>query len=357
MQNKKNDKKTIGIIFGGSSNEHDVSIESAKTIYSSLTESKNKNTYDVNVFYINKHGEWFSNEKSTLLLKNQKTHYELFNKKSFIHNKLNFLENIDFSKVEIWFPILHGLNGEDGTIHGLLKLTKKPIIGSGVLGSCLGMDKISMKTIFSQSNIPQVKYIQITNFDSDNNEFLNLKIKEIIDQLKFPIFIKPSNSGSSLGISRVTNKESILRALLKAAKIDSRIIIEEGLNVRELECGVIGNTKLETTVIGEVEYSSEWYDYESKYQSNSKIRIPAELDSDVKKKIKNLTVKACDLLDISGFARADFFLERSTNRIYLNEINTIPGFTEKSMFPMLWKASGLDIYQLVAKLVDMASDK
>jgi len=192
-----------------------------------------------------------------------------------------------------------------------------------------------------------------------NTDVWNLKKlipNEILKKLNFPVFVKPSNSGSSLGISKVKNESEILQALEKAREIDPRILIEEGLEVREIECGIIGNSKLLTSEIGEVKYESDWYDYDSKYHSNNKIIIPAEIDPKITKEIKEIAIKSCRALNIFGFARVDFFLEKSSNKILINEINTIPGFTKNSMFPMLWKASGLKIEQLVAKLVDISLD-
>ena len=230
------------------------------------------------------------------------------------------------------------------------------MVGCGILGSAIGMDKILMKKIFSQLEIPQVNYLAIQNHDlNDHNVKNNLSI-EIIEKLNLPVFVKPANSGSSLGISKANNKSEIIEALQKAWEIDSRIVVEEGLNVRELECGIIGKFKLSTSEIGEVAYSTDWYDYDSKYSMNNKIIIPADIDSQISKKIKEITIQSCKALNIYGFARVDFFLEKISNKIFLNEINTIPGFTSKSMFPMLWKASGLNINQLVAKLIDISLD-
>jgi len=213
-----------------------------------------------------------------------------------------------------------------------------------------------MKTIFSNLKLPQVNYLVFQNEDLNDKEVKNKIINDILIKLNFPVFVKPSNSGSSLGISKVINESEILRALEKAREIDSRILVEEGLEVREIECGIIGNSKLSTSEIGEVKYKSDWYDYDSKYYSNNKITIPAEIDSKITKEIKEIAIQSCRALNIFGFARVDFFLEKSSNKIFLNEINTIPGFTKKSMFPMLWKASGLNIEQLVAKLVDISLD-
>jgi len=349
-------KKCIGLISGGNSNEHEVSISSAKTVFQAFKSEINKERFTVKAFYINKYGDWLDSDSSEKILvgkieNNKKNKQEIFNQE-----KINFLDGVEFQNVDIWFPLLHGINGEDGSIHGFLRFTKKPLVGCGILGSALGMDKILMKTIFSNLKLPQVNYLVFQNEDLNDEEVKNKLINEILKKLNFPVFVKPSNSGSSLGISKVINKSEILQALEKAREIDSRILIEEGLEVREIECGIIGNSKLLTSEIGEVNYESDWYDYDSKYYSNNKIIIPAEIDSKITKEIKEIAIKSCKALNIFGFARVDFFLEKSSNKILLNEINTIPGFTRNSMFPMLWKASGLNIEQLVAKLVDISLD-
>ncbi len=349
-------KKCIGLIFGGKSNEHEVSISSAKTVFQALNSEINKQRFAVKPFYINKYGDWLDSDSSEKILiseiKNNKTKkQEVFNQE-----QINFLEGIEFQNVDVWFPILHGFNGEDGSIHGLLKYTKKPLVGCGILGSALGMDKIMMKTIFSHLKIPQVNYLVFQNEDLNDKDVKNKIIGEILKNFNFPVFVKPSNSGSSLGISKVLNESEISQALEKAWKTDPRILVEEGLDVREIECGIIGNSKLLTSEIGEVKYEKDWYDYDCKYNSNNKITIPAELDSKITKQIKEIAIQSCKALNIFGFARVDFFLEKSSNKILLNEINTIPGFTKKSMFPMLWRASGLNIEQLVAKLVDISLD-
>ena len=346
------EKKCIGIIFGGNSNEHYVSISSAKTVFKALTSKTNKERFTVKAFYINKHGVWFENDQSLKILREDTLQkYQVLPK-----GKINFLDKIELQEIDIWFPLLHGLNGEDGAIHGLLKFTQKPLVGCGILGSALGMDKILMKNIFSNLNIPQVNYLSFENHDfSDANVKNNLTV-EIIKKLKFPIFVKPANSGSSIGISKVNNKSEIIKALQKAWEIDSRIVIEEGLEVRELECGIIGNLKLITSEIGEVSYSKDWYDFESKYSMVNKITIPADINYQISEQIKDLAIRSCRALNIYGFARVDFFLEKFSNKIFLNEINTIPGFTSNSMFPMLWNKSGLNIDQLVAKLIDISSD-
>ncbi len=349
-------KKCIGLIFGGYSNEHEVSISSAKTVFQAFNSKINKQRFIVKAFYINKNGYWLDSYLSEKILIGEIENNTTKKQGIFKQEKINFLDGIEFQYVDVWFPLLHGFNGEDGSIHGLLKFTKKPLVGCGIIGSALGMDKILMKTIFSHLKLPQVNYLVFQNVDLNDTKEKNNLTSEILKKLNFPVFVKPSNSGSSLGVSKVKNESEILQAFVRAREIDTRILVEEGLEVREIECGIIGNSKLLTSEVGEVKYESDWYDYDSKYNLNNKITIPAEIDSKITKQIKEIAIKSCKALNIFGFARVDFFLEKSSNKIFLNEINTIPGFTKNSMFPMLWKASGLNIEQLVAKLVDISQD-
>ena len=265
----------------------------------------------------------------------------------------NLIDILNEKEIDVWFPILHGFNGEDGTIQGLLKFTQKPFISSGILGSAICMDKITSKLLFANLKIPQVNYLPLQNYDPNNTSELQNIIKKVNAKLNFPLFIKPSNSGSSLGISKINNIKELPIALKKAWQIDKRIIIEEGLNVRELECGIIGKNNLHPSEVGEVECKSEWYDYESKYELENKLIIPALIDKNIRDQIQAFAIEGCKALNVEVFARVDFFLEKGTNKIYLNEINTIPGFTDKSMFPLLWKPLGLDIDQLVAKLINI----
>ena len=349
-------KKYIGLIFGGHSNEHEISISSAKTVFQAFNSEINKERFTVKAFYISKYGDWLDSDTSEKILIGEIENSTKIKQEIFKKERINFLDGIEFQNVDVWFPLLHGFNGEDGSIHGLLKFTKKPLVGSGILGSALGMDKITMKSVFSNLKLPQVNYLVFQNEDLNDQKIKNKLINDILKNLNFPIFVKPSNSGSSLGISKVINDSEISQALQRAWKIDSRILVEEGLDVREIECGIIGNSKLLTSEIGEVNYESDWYDYEAKYNLNNKITIPAKIDSKISEQIKEIAVQSCRALNIFGFARVDFFLEKYSNKIFLNEINTIPGFTKNSMFPMLWKASGLNIEQLVAKLIDISLD-
>ena len=349
-------KKCIGLIFGGDSNEHEVSISSARTVFQAFSSKINKQSFTIKAFYINKCGDWLDSDSSEKILIGEIENNKTKKQEIFNQEKINFLDGIEFQNIDVWFPLLHGFNGEDGSIHGLIRFTKKPLVGCGIIGSALGMDKILMKTIFSNLKLPQVNYLVFQNEDLNNKEVKNRLINQIIKKLNFPIFVKPSNSGSSLGISKVNDQSKILQALENAWEIDQRIVIEEGLDVREIECAIIGNSELLTSEIGEVSYETDWYDYDTKYNLANEITIPAQVDSKITQQIKKIAINSCRALNIFGFARVDFFLEKSSNKILINEINTIPGFTKNSMFPMLWEASGLKIDQLVAKLVDISLD-
>ncbi len=222
-------KKCIGLIFGGYSNEHEVSISSAKTVFQAFHSKINEQRFTVKAFYINKYGDWLDNDLSEKILIGEIETNITDKQRIYNREKINFLEGINFKNIDVWFPLLHGFNGEDGSIHGLLKFTKKPLVGCGIIGSALGMDKIMMKTIFSNLNLPQVNYLVFQNKDLNDKEIKDNLINEILKKLNFPIFVKPSNSGSSLGISKVTNESEIFHALKKASEIDQRILIEEGL--------------------------------------------------------------------------------------------------------------------------------
>ena len=343
-------RKCIGIIFGGQSNEHDISIESAKAIFAALNSDINKKKFSTKVFYINRNGKWFNSIDSLLILEKSKDIDNFIENSPFENIKI--FDTIDCKDIDIWFPIIHGANGEDGSIQGLLKFTQKPFVGSGILGSALGMDKIIMKLIFSHLKIPQVNFFIIQDKNLYENNNLQIICDQIKEKLNFPLFIKPANSGSSIGISKVVSHSEIFGALQKAWSIDHRIIVEEGLDITELEVGIIGGRNLIASEVGEVSYISDWYDYDSKYNTNNQITIPANIGLNLKEKIQTLSIQSCMALNINIFARVDFFLEKDTNKIYLNEINTIPGFTKNSMFPLLWKSSGLEIDELVAKLIE-----
>ncbi|MCK4352685.1 D-alanine--D-alanine ligase [candidate division WOR-3 bacterium] len=352
-------KIRVGIIFGGRSAEHNVSLTSAAGILKAIDKKK----FEVIPIMISKQGRWLSLTSSHSLLEtSQKLLEDRLLKdeekslvlvgdpeiKGFV--KLN---DKTIQKLDIVFPILHGAFGEDGSVQGLMKLASLPCVGAGILASALGLDKIAMKSAFEHHNLPVLKYSGILS-----KIWLKRK-SQIIDQIKkdidFPCFIKPANTGSSVGISKAHNVSEIEDAMLKASKYDRKIIIEEFIDVREIECGVLGNDEPKASVLGEVVPCNEFYDYEAKYLlDGSKLIIPANLSPEKTKEIQELAIKAFTAIDCAGMARVDFFLEKKTQKVFVNEINTIPGFTPISMYPMLWEASGVPYSELITKLIDLA---
>ena len=345
-------KINLGLVFGGKSSEHEVSIESAKTIYDALSHPCNAQNFIVNPIYIDKYGNWRDYESSkSILLKNKGSGSNTKNK----NNLTNLSKESD--KIDIWFPALHGPNGEDGAIQGLFKLTGKPFVGSGILGSSLGMDKIAMKSIFKSFNLPQAPYIYLNKEDLLDNIFMESIFDQLDKNIGFPCFVKPANLGSSIGITKSYSKEELINAIKLASSYDERIIIEKNIEGRELECGVLGKSIMRSSVVGEVKFKTDWYTYASKYGEDlSKIIIPANINIDISTKIQKFAIDACQAINAFGLARVDFFYQENTNQIYINEVNTLPGFTKTSMYPMLWEASGLKLEKLVASLIDIAKE-
>ena len=350
-------KLTIGLVFGGKSSEHEISIKSAKTIYSALNSQDNKRDFITIPIFIDKSGFWCDFESSeSIILDNITTNIHKYSGLDHQSNKLINLSILN-EKIDIWFPALHGPNGEDGVIQGLFKLTGKPFVGSGILGSSLGMDKIAMKSIFESFKLPQAPYISLEKKTIKDSEYIKSLIKNIDRTIDYPCFIKPANLGSSIGITKAYSKKELLSGIDRAAAYDERVIIEKYIDGRELECAVIGKSKMDTSVIGEVKFQSDWYNYEAKYnQGQSKIIIPADINIEISNKIKLLAVHACNAINAYGLARVDFFYEESTQKVYINEVNTLPGFTNTSMYPMLWDASGLKLEKLVASLIEIARE-
>ncbi len=351
-----NKKLTIGLVFGGESSEHNVSINSARTIYNALTHSYNNETFIVNPIYIDKYGFWGDCEYSkSILLKKNRSSSTLGSNKDSINRLTNLAKESD--KVDIWFPALHGPNGEDGVIQGLFKLTGKPFVGSGILGSSLGMDKIAMKSIFKSFNLPQVPYVYLNKENGLNNLFMESIFNKIDKDINYPCFVKPANLGSSIGITKAYSKKELVNAIKVAENYDERIIIEKNIEGRELECGVLGKSVMRSSVVGEVKFQGDWYTYASKYnESLSSTIIPADLNKNISKKIQTLAIDACKAINAFGLARVDFFYHENSQQIYINEVNTLPGFTKTSMYPMLWEASGLKPEKLVASLIEIATE-
>ena len=327
----------LGIIYGGISTEHDVSIMSAKSIIKNL----NKDKYEVHEIYINKYGKWFE-------VKNEENEE--------IYNLIWTIKELD-----VVFPVLHGIGGEDGTIQGMLELLKVPYVGCGVLSSAVGMDKVYTKIIFEKAQIPQTKYISVYKkedkyyIQKEDMEEEQLKIEHITGKLKFPMFVKPSNSGSSVGVKKATNREELKMAIENAGKYDRKILVEQGINAKEVECAVLDDKEVKASTVGEIQAAEEFYSFDAKYNMpESKTIIPAEIKEEQIETIRKLAIKAFKAIDGKGLARVDFFIDKETEKIYINEINTIPGFTKISMYPKLFEAVGISYSDLLDKLVQNA---
>ncbi|MEM9273269.1 MAG: D-alanine--D-alanine ligase family protein [Cyanobacteria bacterium P01_F01_bin.143] len=346
-------KTKVGLLFGGRSGEHEVSIISAKAIASALNQDANATKYEVIPVYIDKRGSWHKADISQKVLESGIS----LNQEDNESNLWQFPQYLN--EIEVFFPILHGPNGEDGTIQGLLTLMQIPYVGSGVLGSSVGMDKIAMKMAFSQAGLPQVKYLGVSRSQVWSSPCVFPKLCDDIEAtLEYPCFVKPANLGSSVGISKVRSRSELESALDKAASFDRRIIIEEGVIAREVECAVLGNDYPKASVVGEISFTSDFYDYETKYTSGlAELHIPAKLSKTVTEKIQEMALQAFTAVDAAGLARIDFFYVEATEEIFLNEINTLPGFTATSMYPQLWQATGIEFPQLVDKLIAFALER
>ena len=352
------EKIKLGVIFGGTSTEHDVSVVSGTSVIKNL----NKEKYNIYPIYIEKDGDWYKyirdiNSIDTLEIG------EKIDEKEKIENIVKYLENLD-----VIFPVLHGLDGEDGSIQGLFEVIKKPYVGCGILASSIGLDKIYTKAIWEKAGLNQVKYEYVkkngefyTYIDKQFNEKKGTleEIANIIDaKLKYPMFVKPSNFGSSVGITKAKNKNELLNSIEYAGTFDKKIVIEEGKNVREIECAVLGCEDVIASGVGEILPAEEFYSFDAKYKNeDSKVDIPANIPENMKKKIKEMAVKAFKTISGKGLSRVDFFIDKETNEIYINEINTLPGFTKISMYPKLWEYEGVKYTELLDKLINLAMQK
>ncbi|HNY10434.1 MAG TPA: D-alanine--D-alanine ligase family protein [Candidatus Wallbacteria bacterium] len=348
-------KPNIGIFFGGRSSEHEVSLVSAKSIIDSI----DKNKYNVIPIGINKAGNFFYLEGSmepAEILKHGKP--ALFVAQPNINYNLWILDEeenavVDAFNIDIAFPVLHGPYGEDGKIQGLFEMANIPYVGSDVLGSACGMDKAIMKNLFINHNLPTTNYAYFTKFDFENSK--STILDTIKTAIKAPYFVKPANLGSSVGISKVAKFAGLTKAIEKALKYDYKIIVEEGVNAREIEVAVIGNFEFIAAEPGEVLPAADFYDYDDKYKNGkTKFAIPAKLPQKKIQEIKEMAVTAYESVGAKGFARVDLFLEKETGAVYVNEINTIPGFTSISMFPRMFEKSGVKYSDLVDKLIGYA---
>jgi D-alanine-D-alanine ligase len=346
-------KLRVGLLFGGRSGEHEVSISSARAIAKALSAEQNASKYEILPFYIQKDGFWQAGEVAQQVLASGAA----IQNQSITPNLWQFPPQTQ--EVDLWFPILHGPNGEDGTIQGLLSLIQVPFVGSGVLGSAMGMDKIGMKTAFAQAGLPQVKYKALTRAQVWSNPCVFPKLcDEIESTLGYPSFVKPANLGSSVGIAKVRSRQELEAALDNAASYDRRIIVEAGVVAREVECAVLGNDHPQASVVGEITYDSDFYDYETKYtEGRAGLFIPAPLPEAISRQIQDMALQAFAAVDAAGLARVDFFYVEATGEILINEINTLPGFTSTSMYPQLWAHSGISFPELVDRLIQLALER
>lgn len=351
-------KLKLGVIFGGISTEHDVSIVSATSVIKNLDKEK----YNITPIYISKDGNWYIYTKRVEEIEVLKIGEEI-REKSIIENLEQCLKEFD-----IVFPVLHGLGGEDGTIQGMLELFGVPYVGCGVLASSVGMDKVYTKIVFEKAGIKQANYEYVRKYNNKyiyidknfNEKILELEeVSKIIDEtLKYPMFVKPSNSGSSVGVTKADNIEELEKAIEYASKYDRKILIEQGLKGKEVECAVLGNEEVISSCVGEIKPAEEFYSFDAKYKNaESKVLIPADLPKEMSNEIRKLAIKAFKAIDGKGLSRVDFFADEKNEEIYINEINTMPGFTQISMYPKLFENIGIPYSELLDRLIKLAIKK
>lgn len=313
-------KTRVAILYGGRSGEHEISLRSAESIMKAMDRSK----YEVLEYFISKDGKW----RPKPILPEPGVHPE----------------------IDVVFPVLHGTFGEDGTVQGLLELADLPYVGAGVLASSLSMDKELMKRVCHERGLPVVEYVTLLRGSLDT--------AEVVSRLPFPMFVKPANLGSSVGISKARDRAGLEKALALAAEYDRKIIVERGIEGREFECSVLGNQEPQASIPCEVLPSREFYDYEDKYLlDQAKTQLPADLAPEKMAELRRLAVECYRAVECEGMARVDFLLERATDQLYINEINTIPGFTSISMYPKMWEYTGLAYPKLIDRLIELALER
>ncbi|MBE3558769.1 MAG: D-alanine--D-alanine ligase [Ktedonobacteraceae bacterium] len=358
---KEQKKLRLGLIFGGRSGEHEVSLASAQAIMQNLDREK----YEIVPIYITRTGAWLlgpdpaqlltSGEHTTSASQQASTAVTLdptAHRLVPLHSHEQPGAGSTGAALDVVFPVLHGPYGEDGTLQGLLEMANVPYVGNGVLGSALGMDKEKMKMIFQQVGLPVGDYLVYRRSEWEREPERILDAVE--ERLGYPCFVKPVNLGSSVGVSKAHDRSELEHALHIAAEYDRKIIIERTINCRELECAVLGNDEPVASVVGEVIPSNEFYDYNAKYIDNrSQVIIPADIPHTTAEETRRMALQAFTALDLSGLARIDFFLEKESGKLYINEVNTLPGFTQISMYSKLWTASGLPYRELLDRLIEL----
>lgn len=342
-------RKTIAVLFGGQSSEHEVSCMSAVTVISNIDKEK----YEQVFIGITKKGEWLKADSVEQIQdgswRNSPVHAVILpeaTKKAVL-----FMEKGEMTekKLDVVFPVLHGLYGEDGTVQGILELAKLPYVGCGVLASSVSMDKLYTKIVVAALGIRQAEYVPVMACELRDMDAVVSRVEE---KLHYPVFIKPSNAGSSCGVSKAKDREGLITGLQEAAKHDRKILVEETIVGRELECAVLGGDDCRASGVGEVLAAADFYDYEAKYHNaESKTDLSPVLPEGKEEEIRTAAVKIFRALDGYGLSRVDFFLTRDTNEVVFNEINTLPGFTNISMYPMLWEKRGLSKPELIERLI------
>jgi D-alanine-D-alanine ligase len=351
-------KIRVGILFGGKSAEHEVSLQSAKSIVDAIDKSK----YDITLIGIDKSGHWYLNDASTFLLHADNPKLIALNKSNESvalapgasgHKLVSLSGSGNAGSIDVVFPVLHGPYGEDGAMQGLLKLADVPFVGSGVLGAAVSMDKDVMKRLLKAAGIPTPAF-HVLHRGSRGR----ISYNEITDVLGAPCFVKPANLGSSVGVSKVENEKQLSQALEEAFQYDNKVVIEQCIVGREIECSVLGSEDPIASVPGEVITRHNFYSYEAKYidEHGADLAIPAELTADVVGQIQALAIKTFKALCCEGMARVDFFVTEDSN-VYVNELNSIPGFTKISMYPKLWEASGIPYAELIDRLIKLALER
>ncbi|MEI6132265.1 MAG: D-alanine--D-alanine ligase family protein [Bacillota bacterium] len=343
--------KTAMILFGGQSSEHDVSRVSAKNVVENIDRTK----YNLVIVGITKAGQWrlFEGEteqieSETWLDASRKIETSAGSPREFVST---FAKACGHEKVDVVFPVMHGINSEDGTIQGLLELCEIPYVGPGVLGSAMSMDKEISKLVFANEGIPQGKFFRVSRDKIAPSEIA----RKVRDEFGFPCFVKPANAGSSVGVGKARDEAELAKVLAEAARFDSKILVEQFIDGREIECAVLGNEDPKASPLGEIIPGNDFYDFEAKYVSNTSVgEIPAKIPQEVAKQIQEYAISAFKALQCSGLSRVDFFLERTTGEVFINEINTIPGFTSISMYPMMWQEAGLSYKDLITELLELA---
>ena len=348
-------KTKIGLLYGGKSAEHKVSLQTALAVIKALDLEK----YEIHPIYINVEGQWIKGPQLTAHVENVKA-LEFSNKNqltplSLAPSLFQNSEQTGNEPLDVIFPLLHGPNGEDGTVQGLLELLNLPYVGNGVLASAAGMDKVMMKNVFAQAGLAQVNYVAFIRTEWEKAK--ESVYAEVEEKLGYPCFVKPANLGSSVGISKCTNTAELEAAFVEAFQFDRKVIIEEGVIAREIEVGILGNDEPKCSVAGEIVPKKDFYDYKAKYEDgDTALIIPADVSEKEYQQIKEMAIQAFKALDCSGLVRADFFLTKD-GKALINEVNTMPGFTPFSMFPLLWKHTGVEYPQLIETLVNLAKER